>query len=185
MVMWNEMNRSGEKFHLDLRDTGDRVYLNKVHMSNYYLGHDKLKQRSCVAAFARSGRSHRRGDGEEDGGANPGSLRPAGCAGQQCRHPGHGQHWVHGYGSVRQGHEHQCQVGFYSTSHRRTVCKESVCQMVLNKNREPLNLNISAQLQQKQNRFGGKKWFIVIRPFVTQQISSVLIVASDPESVQK
>lgn len=70
----------------------------------------------CCLASAGSGRSHRWGDGEEDSGANPGSLRPAGCAGQQRRDPGHGQHWDVWPGSVRQGHEHQREVGFCPTT---------------------------------------------------------------------
>lgn len=79
----------------------------------FELGSRKPPRFTCVhVAAARDRRPHRRGHGEEDGGADRRPLRPAGRPHQQRRDPGHGQHRDHRPGPVRQGHGRQRQVGF-------------------------------------------------------------------------
>lgn len=94
-------------------------------------------------ASAGPGRPHRRGDGEEDGGGNPGSLRPAGCAGQQRRDPGHGRHRDARPGPVRQGHEHQREVGFLPD--HRTKYEAAKKKRRIKQNGRHLNLEVGAQ----------------------------------------
>lgn len=72
----------------------------------------KVRTNTACLAFACSRRPHWWGDGEEDSRPNHRSLRTTRCPGQQCRYPGHGQHWDNRPCSVWQDHEHQCQVRF-------------------------------------------------------------------------